>query len=582
MPGTSYPKYQAANQAGWLGTSFLLATCTFTPLYGRLCTAMGRKGAQHVTLAFAGLGTLACGSAPNINFLIAVRFVAGIRGARIVTSDMYSMRGRGLTQGIAAVVKGGFLGGAIMDRLGWRYAFLLQLPFYLLSFILTAVFLNYQMLGRSKDAKQVLKRIDYGGTFTLLILVGSSLLFLATKYNGEYSWSHPYVWSSLICMVISLFGFVLVELYVSPEPIMAPFLLHQRIPVLVSASNFLVSICNLAVTYFFPVWFETVKLDSTSSAGAHVAPNSVAMSFGLLFAGWMMHRTGKYKVLNVIFGIFPTLAAVLIASLTTESSEWLQWIIPIPLGFGNSVVLQTTLIALLASVDRPSMAVAMGFVQLFHGLGQVSGVAIFSTIFQSLLNKELHARITGSGSEELIEKVKHSSEIVRHLPPESQVPVRESHAHALRAVFIMAACSAFAAFLVRLPIPELSMDEDAEQRSGVKSEDDGTSPTPHLSVSPTGSLDEEGVERRGIVPRSRPPRPGAQRRMSTYQHTPLDVERGRSARKLRNSRGFSLPQTRLRLVTYQATFLHFGSTTQAIKEFSSQKPGAKLLHFRGR
>jgi hypothetical protein len=80
-------------------------------------------------------------------------------------------------------------------------------------------------------------------------------------------WSHPYVWSSLMCMALSLVGFVLVELYVSPEPIMPPFLLHQRIPVLVSASNILVAICNFAVTYFFPVWFETVKLDTASSAG---------------------------------------------------------------------------------------------------------------------------------------------------------------------------------------------------------------------------------------------------------------------------------------------------------------------------
>lgn len=98
------------------------------------------------------------------------------------------------------------------------------------------------------------------------------------------------------------------------------------------------------------------------------------------------------------------------------------------------------------------MAVAMGFVQLFRGLGQVSGVAISSAMFQSLLNEELHARLAGPGSEELIEKVKHSSDIVRQLPPNLQEPVRESYASALRAVFIMAACCTFAAFLVRLPV----------------------------------------------------------------------------------------------------------------------------------
>ena len=73
-------------------------------------------------------------------------------------------------------------------------------------------------------------------------------------------------------------------------------------------------------------------------------------------------------MLNVIFGILPTLATVLVATLTENSSEWLQWLsivsltksstrrfsdnrVQVPLGFGNSVVLQTTLIALLASVN---------------------------------------------------------------------------------------------------------------------------------------------------------------------------------------------------------------------------------------
>lgn len=39
------------------------------------------------------------------------------------------------------------------------------------------------------------------------------------------------------------------------------------------------------------------------------------------------------------------------------------------------------------------MAVAMGFAQLFRGLGQVSGVAISSAIFQTVLRSELVKRV---------------------------------------------------------------------------------------------------------------------------------------------------------------------------------------------
>lgn len=97
------------------------------------------------------------------------------------------------------------------------------------------------------------------------------------------------------------------------------------------------------------------------------------------------------------------------------------------------------------------MAVAMGFVQLFSGLGQVSGVSISSALFQTILNRELRERLHGPGSEELIEQVKHSSEMVRQLPLDLQRPVRDSYVIALRAIFILAACCTVLAFLVRIP-----------------------------------------------------------------------------------------------------------------------------------
>ena len=56
--------------------SYLLATCTFTPLYGRLCNVMGRRGANRAAVLFCAFGTLACGLSQNMPMLIASRFVS--------------------------------------------------------------------------------------------------------------------------------------------------------------------------------------------------------------------------------------------------------------------------------------------------------------------------------------------------------------------------------------------------------------------------------------------------------------------------------------------------------------------------
>ncbi|KAH9017661.1 MFS general substrate transporter [Lactarius hengduanensis] len=457
-------EFQKSNQASWLGTSYLLSICTFTPLYGRLCDVMGRRGANQIAVILLALGTLACGLSNNMSVLIAARFFSGMGGggimttATIITSDMYSIRSRGLAQGVASVFNGlgmglgGPLGGLISDRFGWRWAFLIQLPLFFVSSLLTSVFLRYTTPGEGKSSKEVLKRIDYGGSATLLVSVLSFLVFLSARYNDEQSWEAPGVILPLALSVVSLIAFVLVELCVASEPMLAPFLLKQKMPVLNGLSTFFVANCTFTIMYFFPMWFQTVAMTSASTAG------SISMSCGSMFAGWMVHRTGKYKLLNLIFGAFPFLAATFITQIREDSGPAQLWFSIIPLGFGNAVVLQTMLVALLAHLPLSQMAVGTGFVQLFRGLGQVSGVGVASALFQYTLSAELRKRIHGPGADQLINKIRHSATLVASLPLETQRAARDSYAIALRAVFIMAAFSTAVAFIVRLPIPEKSLD----------------------------------------------------------------------------------------------------------------------------
>ncbi|TFY60038.1 hypothetical protein EVJ58_g5395 [Rhodofomes roseus] len=450
--------------------------------------------------------------------------------ATIITSDMYSLRSRGLTQGLASVFNslgmglGGPLGGYISDRLGWRWAFLLQLPLFLISAALTSVNLHYVTAGQvSRSKKEVLKRIDYGGSLTLLGAVLSLLIFLSTRYSEEQPWSSPSVFVPLILTGVFAVAFVVFELHVAVEPVLAPALLKQKIPVLVGISNFLVATCNFMVNYNFPTWFQTVMLTSASEAGAHLIPNAFSVSFGSLFAGWMMHRTGRYKTLNLIFGLFPFTAAILLSCMKADSPSFQLWFSIIPMGFGNAVVLQTMLIALLAHLPESQVAVGTGFGQVFRGLGQVGGVAVSAAVFQSILNTELHKRIQTPDAEKIITKIRHSATVVGNLPPDLQRAARDSYATALRVVFIMAACATFLAYCARLPIPDKPLDGarpksqlHAEPRvqaasyGAVAGRDQSTDSSESAATS-----DDEDPE--GLPPvKTVGPRP---RRLSTYEST---------------------------------------------------------------
>lgn len=63
-----------------------------------------------------------------------------------------------------------------ITRLGWRYAFLLQLPFLALAFLFTTRFLTYSTPGKSHGVWEILKRVDYLGSFSLLLTVSCFII----------------------------------------------------------------------------------------------------------------------------------------------------------------------------------------------------------------------------------------------------------------------------------------------------------------------------------------------------------------------------------------------------------------------
>ncbi|KAH6899160.1 multidrug resistance protein [Coprinopsis sp. MPI-PUGE-AT-0042] len=445
-----------SHQASWLGTSYLLATCTFTHrMYGRLCNALGRKEQTLLALTFCAAGILLCGLSRNMETLIAARF------------------SRGLPQGFQSV---------------------------------------FAALGMGLGGAGNPRRIDYGGSITLMMAVGTSLLTLRSALNAFPQWSHPTWLSHLALIAVCSVLFVIVEIYVALEPVLAPHLLKQRIPVLVGMSNFCVAMCNFSIMYFFPMWFQTVLL--TSAFCLHLVPNCVSI----------------YKRLNLILGILPFVGATLIYRLQEDSNFFPL----IPLGFGNAVVLQTMLIALLVHLPESDMAVGTGFGVLWRGVGQVGGVAVSSAIFQSRLDSQLRQRITGPGAAEIIQKIRHNARLVATLPPRERLAAQESYKASLKSVFFFAACMTLCAYIVRLPVRGRQMHTDKqlehhpkrnrsdEEESASSTAEDASTPSSRRSSSPVLSVQSDrrftragtDVDTKAFNPSH--DTPGKKRRLSTY------------------------------------------------------------------
>ena len=129
-----------------------------------------------------------------------------------------------------------------------------------------------------------------------------------------------------------------------------------------SLGLFGLSFAVFSLLFFLPQHYEIVRQMSASAAGAHLVPNSIALSCGSLFSGWVspepefkprpkpaddrhqvMRRTGHYYWLLIISGALPFVTFVILSFLDENSPPWLEWISVLPSGFGFASLLTGTL-----------------------------------------------------------------------------------------------------------------------------------------------------------------------------------------------------------------------------------------------
>jgi len=367
--------FNASNQTSWLGTSYLLSVCVFTPIYGRLADIAGRRAAHLTAITFFTLGTIGCAAAPTMGWLIGARALAGVGGGGINTvgviimTDLVDLRRRGMFQGYANIffgvgaALGGPVGGWISDTIGWRGAFWVQPPLLLIAGV--GVWVNAKKTRSEVDIKNgnwvdKIKQIDWAGLVLLIAGVGSLLLAMSYKTSSttstgeEYKWSNPLIYGLLITSLVTTTLFIAVEKYISSQPILPLSLLTRRTPLGVAISNFFMTLSQFSLLYNVPLYFSTVHQKTSSVAGAHLLPNSIMICFGSLFVGWTMRRTGRYWYLTLACCglIIVSCAALCTWGEGDSGSGWASWIEVAPGGFGYAGVLTTSLVALMSDVTR--------------------------------------------------------------------------------------------------------------------------------------------------------------------------------------------------------------------------------------
>ncbi|KDN36089.1 MFS general substrate transporter [Tilletiaria anomala UBC 951] len=452
--------FKSSEQSAWLGSAFLVSVACFTPIYGRLCDVIGRRYTMLIALGLFTLGTTLCGTATSMNMLIAARAIAGMGAGGVTTtssvvmSDLVPIKTRGLLQGLTNIIfgigggLGGPVGGWLNDTLGWKPAFLIQLPVLAIAFILILIYFENKPRAvrvgghHANESKWTqLKRIDALGSLTLLIGVSAPLIALSLISANDRPVTDGTVLGGLILGPIFVGLFVFVEARVAVKPIMPLYLLQQRTGLSHALANFFLSFASFASLYNVPLYFQAVRLESASDAGLHLLPYSIALSVSSVTAGAYMRKYGRFYSYTIVSSCLMIVTPVMFCIVVGREDVWPDWAFYpmfLPAGWGGAAVLTTTLIALINSVSRADIAVATSMSYLFRNTGQILGVSLSGLLLQSLLKRQLQQTLGHlPHAAELISQIRHETSVIKTLPSDIRAEAVRAYASALRWVFVL-------------------------------------------------------------------------------------------------------------------------------------------------
>jgi len=350
---------------------------------GRLGDLFGRRRIYSCGFVLFVLASALCGISQTPVQLIICRALQAMGGSMIVAngraiaSVSLPPQQRGKALGLVSMafhvgfLTGPTLGGFLIDTIGWRWIFYINLPIGIWG-----AYLAWKTIEESKeDLKQV--SIDFSGAF--LLLLTNSLFIYGMNQLPHVGWHDPIVIGTLSLGGAALLLFVMVELR-SPTPILSFALFRNRLFTASMFSLFFITFSQAAIGFLMPFYLQTIRGFSPTQMGWIIIASSVVIVIIAPIAGWMSDRLGS-RLLCTAGSFMIVVGQFFMASLNTNSSI-ARIILPIALtGFGWAIFNSPNQSAILGSVPREKVGVASGMNTTTARTGGAMGIALAATLF---------------------------------------------------------------------------------------------------------------------------------------------------------------------------------------------------------
>jgi DHA2 family methylenomycin A resistance protein-like MFS transporter len=369
-------------QLQWVVDAYILALAAMLLSAGAVGDRVGPKRAFMAGLILFGLASAACGFAVSPLSLIVARAAQGAAGALLIPPSLALIAhaahgddrkraaavGWWTAAGGVSIAAGPVLGGLLVETLGWRWVFFVNLPVCLVGAILT------QLVAPATPPKP---RVPFDIPGQALAVSAVGLLVGGLIEGGHRSWSAAPL-AALVAGVMLAVAFVQFERR-AKHPAM-PLAAFRRRPawtavVVGSALNF----TYYGMIFVLGLYMLRVLHWSPSRAGLAFLPLTATFIVSNLLSGGLVARFGA-RTVTTVGVLIAACGYALTARLGASSGllDMLPGFALIPGGMGLAVPALTS--GLLASVDRHDAGAASGTLNACRQVGGAAGVAIFGAL----------------------------------------------------------------------------------------------------------------------------------------------------------------------------------------------------------
>ena len=362
----------------WVLNAYNIVFAALLVPSGRLADLLGRRRMFLIGVTAFVAASALCGVAPGPEWLVAARVVQAAAGAILVPTSLALLlpefpperRATAVAiwsaTGAVAAALGPSLGGVLVDQLGWRWVFFLNVPIGLAALVPAR-----RILHESRDPDGVLP--DALGT--LLLVAGVGALALGIVKGSDWGWGSPRVLAALAAATV-LLPAVVVRSARHRAPVIELSLFRARSFAVANAGMFAFSTAFYALLLCNVLFLTQVWGYSILKAGFAVTPGPLMAALTAPLAGRLSDRFGQRVVAAPGALFFATGCALFAIGMDAEPAYASHYLVPTMLtGAGVGFSFASWGSAAVAQLPPARFATGSAVVSCLRQIGAVLGIA---------------------------------------------------------------------------------------------------------------------------------------------------------------------------------------------------------------